>query len=439
MTTPPSLHHIADRVMNRPLLLHPDKAAIVLDVLQGRLPGAAAITERPDVPSGPEASRFFGSHGRDGGMGLTRAAGGTAVVSIVGSLVNRGAWIGANSGMVSYEGIRAQLDDAARDPEVRSIVLDIDSPGGEALGMAGLAQRVRQINAEKPVVAVVNDMAASAAYGIASGASRIAVSPTSITGSIGVVLMHMDRSDELKERGVAVTLIHAGAHKVDGHPFGPLPDGVKSELQAEVMKHYEIFTSLVAEGRGSRLSAEAARGTEARTFLGVEAIDAGLADVVASFDEIVAELAASTGPDRGRTSRSLRMTTETQSPAAGTENNRPEASGEALAAARAEGAQAERERIGAILTHEAAEGRGKLATKIALETDMTPEQAGAVMEVAAQEGAPAPSAGTAAPSIEQRASAEEEIGKGDGQQRQKSSALRDSVSKINDRGARRAR
>ncbi len=263
----PTLVNIASRILNRPLLLHPSKAEVLLHVLQGRLPIDGATLP----PLSSDANRFIGRRTRpDGSTRFNRAVKGVAIITIEGSLVNRGAWIGANSGLVSYEGIAAQLRDAAGDDTIHTVLLDIDSPGGEATGMYATAKLVAEVAADKRVVAFVNAMAASAAYGIASQAAEIVVSPTSIVGSIGVVLTHLDRSGALEQEGVKATLIYAGAHKVDGHPFGPLSDTVKADLQAEVETIYDTFVNLVAEGRGSRLSAEQARATEARAFLGAE-------------------------------------------------------------------------------------------------------------------------------------------------------------------------
>lgn len=99
---PPSLPYIASRVLNRPLLLHPDKAQIVLEVIQGRI-GLDQIVTTPSASASPEANGFIGSYRRKGGKrALTRVKDGTAILPIVGSLVNRGAWIGASSGLVSY-------------------------------------------------------------------------------------------------------------------------------------------------------------------------------------------------------------------------------------------------------------------------------------------------------------------------------------------------
>lgn len=394
----PILMQIADRVLGRPLLLHPTKAEVILHVLQGRLP----LDGQALAPLGPEANRFTGEpRGFIGRQPTYSFVNGAGVVSITGSLVNRGAWIGANSGMTSYEGIGAQLDRAAADPQVRTIVLDLDSPGGEATGMFSLAAKVREIAAVKPVVAVVNDMAASAAYGIASQATEIVVSPTSIVGSIGVVLTHLDRSGELANRGIKPTLIYAGRHKVDGHPFGPLSDAVMADLQAEVAKFYDQFVGLVAQGRGDRLTEQDARATEARTFIGQEAVDRGLADRVASFDAVLASLQSEkpSGYSDKRKRGSQSMADQNSTPTAGITQ---EAHNAAVSAARAEGekagATAATTRIGAILRSDAAKGKQKLAMTLAFDTALSAEEAEKALAAAAPEEAPkaeAPAGGAA--------------------------------------------
>lgn len=410
-----SLAQIAGRVLNRPLLLHPDKADLILHVLQGR------IGIEPLSAIDPQANRFVGSYRRENGsVSSMRVEHGVAILPIVGSLVNRGAWIGASSGLVSYEGIAAQLREAAADPEVRAILLDIDSPGGEATGMFATARLVAAVNKTKPVVAFVNDVAASAAYGIASAARDIIVSPTSMVGSIGVVLTHLDRSGELEDRGVKPTLIHAGAHKVDGHPFGPLSDAVRADLQAEVMKIYDQFVGLVAEWRGGRLSAEAIRATEARTYLGADAIAQGLADRMASLDEVIA--AFSQPPSGARPQRKggpMTKTIESAAPQAGPSNPagpshasgvRPAELQSAVEAARTEahaagvcaGKAEATARIKSILTAPETDGRAAQALVLALETEMTAADAAKVL-------AASPKA-NAATSIADRASQEAELG-----------------------------
>lgn len=402
----PSLAQIAGRVLNRPLLLHPDKADLILHVLQGR------IGIEPLQAITPDTNRFVGTYRRDnGGVGSMRVENGVAILPIVGSLVNRGAWIGASSGLVSYEGIAAQLREAEADLDVRAILMDIDSPGGEATGMFATAKLVSAVNKTKPVVAFVNDVAASAAYGIASAASEIIVSPTSMVGSIGVVLTHLDRAGELEDRGVKPTLIHAGAHKVDGHPFGPLSDAVRADLQAEVMKIYDQFVGLVAEGRAGRISADAIRATEARTYLGADAISQGLADRMASLEEVIGALSQPpSGASPQRKGGAMTKTPQSEAPASDASANSPADLQAAVEAARTEahaagvtaGKAEATARIKAILTAPETDGREAQALVLALETEMTAADAAKVL-------AASPKANMSA-SIADRAAQETELG-----------------------------
>lgn len=294
---------LTQRVFNRPLLIHPGMADALYGVLDGRINVGSFAADI--LPPAPEASQFKGTRTReDGSRRTVRAAGKTALVTIDGSLVNRGAWMGKDfcTGLVSYEGINAQLDEVAAEAAIDSVILDINSYGGEANGMAATARKVRELRKTKYVVAVINDVAASAGYGLASGADEIVVSETSVVGSIGVVMLHLDRSAEMAAKGVRPTFIHAGAHKVDGHPFGPLPESVRSDMQRDVTAFYDQFLGVVEAGRGkSRLNVKKARETEARTFIGQAAVDAGLADRVASLDDVLAEL--SRPRSRGRSSK----------------------------------------------------------------------------------------------------------------------------------------
>ncbi|MDN2578931.1 S49 family peptidase [Aquibium sp. ELW1220] len=396
----PTLAHLASRVLNRPLLLHPDKAAIVLHVLQGRI-GVEQV-----APISPDANRFMGSRiGEDGRKRTYSIVGGVATIPIVGSLVNRGAWIGASSGLVSYEGLSKQLSDAAADPEVSAILLDIDSPGGEASGMFTLAAQIAQVTQTMPVTALVNDMAASAAYGLASAASEIVVSPTSIVGSVGVVLTHLDRSGEMERKGVRATLIHAGRHKVDGHPFGPLSEAVHADLQAEVTKVHDQFVSLVAANRPGMTDHDV-RATEARTYLGQDAIDVGLADRIATLDAVLAELSK---PARGATStrRGFAMSKPTETAPMAIAGISQADHDAAVEVARAEGMRAGQTeataRIRSILGCEDAKGREAQAMVLALDTAMNAEDAAKVL-------AASPKAPSGVASIAERAAGQAEMG-----------------------------
>ena len=133
-------------------------------------------------------------------------------------------------------------------------------------------------------------MACSAGYAIAAAANRIVAAPSAVLGSIGVIALHVDYSRNLDAKGITPTLIHAGAHKADANPYEPLSDGARLEIQREVDHYMGLFVSGVAKHR-PKLSERAIRDMEARTYIGSEAVRAGLADAVGTIEDVVSEMA----------------------------------------------------------------------------------------------------------------------------------------------------
>lgn len=282
---------IAQRAFNTPLLVEPSKAMAFLAGLGPRITGRQLRLTGLDVA--PEdltratlparagiLTKGLADQVQRNGQSPYALVDGVAVIEISGVLVHRGAWIGQSSGQTSYEGIAAQLAAAAADPLVRGIALEIDSFGGEVAGVFDLADAIRAARAAVPVWAFVAEHALSAGYALASQADRIILPRTGAVGSIGVVVMHADLSGQLSDAGVTVTLIHSGAHKIDGNPYEPLPDPVRARIQCEIDGLRNLFAETVGAGRGRRLTAEAALATEAECYRGAEAVATGLADEV---------------------------------------------------------------------------------------------------------------------------------------------------------------
>ena len=322
------MHHaqIAQRAFNTPLMVDPAKALAFLSGLGPRITGQEITFQGLEVEAAdqtaaslPARASLFGNdlaqrHQRNGTQPYALVDG-IAVIEIAGTLVHRGAWIGQSSGLTSYEGIAAQLQAALADPGVRGIALDIDSFGGEVAGAFDLADRIRAARAQKPVHAFVAEHALSAGYVLASQADRIILPRTGAVGSIGVVALHTDMSGALDQKGIAVTLIHAGAHKVDANPYQPLPEAVHDQMQRELEVVRFLFAETVAAGRGDRLTHAAALATEAAVFRGADAIAAGLADDLA--DPVAAFHAFAAAP-RGSSSSNRKgpqmTTTPTETP-----------------------------------------------------------------------------------------------------------------------------
>jgi signal peptide peptidase SppA len=340
------MHHaqIAQRAFNTPLMVDPAKALAFLSGLGPRITGQEITFHGLELDAAdrsaaaqPARTSLFGNdlaqrHQRNGTQPFA-VIDGIAVIEIAGTLVHRGAWIGQSSGLTSYEGIAAQLQAALADPGIRGIALDIDSFGGEVAGAFDLADRIRAARAQKPVHAFVAEHALSAGYVLASQADRIILPRTGAVGSIGVVALHTDMSGALDQKGIAVTLIHAGAHKIDANPYQPLPEAVHDQMQRQLEVVRFLFAETVAAGRGDRLTQAAALATEAAVFRGVDAIAAGLADDLA--DPVTAFHAFAAAP-RGTTSPSRKGSQMTTAPETPPETTTPVAAAPAPAATAAD-------------------------------------------------------------------------------------------------------
>ena len=273
------LPHLAARLFGVPLAIHRPKLDVILSVLGARI-GLADLA----APVGyTPAARALGP-----------PSGKVAVIPIHGTLVRRTSGIEAESGLASYTGIAAQLDAALASPEIAAILLDIDSPGGESGGVFDLADRIRAASEVKPVWAVANDMAFSAAYALASAATRVFVARTGGVGSIGVIAMHVDQSVKDAQDGVRYTAVFAGERKNDLNPHEPISNEAHAVLKAEVDRIYDLFVETVARHRG--LDADAVRATEAGLFFGSDAVATGLADAVGSLDDALTQLTQSLSP-----------------------------------------------------------------------------------------------------------------------------------------------
>lgn len=357
------------RIFNTPLMISGAKLDAII----------AGIGQRFGIDA-PQPDMFLTATGEFRRPGY-QVIGNVAVIDVFGVLAHRGGLQADSSYILGYDKLAKQIDAAINDAEVKAVLLQLDSPGGEVAGAFELAAQIREASQIKPIKAAVSSLSASAGYLLASAAQEIAISDTGMAGSIGVVMRHVDVSKMAADQGISVTHIYAGAQKIDGHQFASLSDEVKAKFQAEIDGLYTLFVDTVSAYRG--LDVAAIRAQEAGIYRGQDAIQAGLADRIATPDQLLSEMQQTfSKPNGGRY-----MTTQKpefadaaaleQSRAAGFEAGRQEGMNA--------GAAAERARISAILNHEDAKGRAAQATAFALETDMTAEQAAKVLAVSPKE------------------------------------------------------
>ena len=287
---PRQYRHVAAAVFGQPWAILPEKLSAIGELVAMRIDGlrmdpghvAAVVAARREAESA-HAATAAGSQ-RKPGQGLT------AVLPLTGTLMWRAGAMEQTSGAVSLQEWGRAFDAAMNDERVQGIVLDVDSPGGSVDGVPETAAKVFAARGRKPVTAVVNTMAASAAYWIASAASELLITPSGMAGSVGVYMLHEDDSAAAERDGVRFTFIEAptGGFKTEGNPYGPLSEEALTHYQGIVDDVYERFVGDVARFRKASAEKVKAEYGKGRVFVARDAVRLGMVDGVATLDDVLA-------------------------------------------------------------------------------------------------------------------------------------------------------
>jgi len=257
----------------------------VLDVLNNPVSYIARVAEAGELVARSPESRKAGKD--------------VAVVPLMGVLTPKASLMSVlfGGGMGGLEGFRKEFSAAVNDPNVGTVIIETDSPGGVVSMIPETAKEIRDAKGSgKRIVAHVNQLAASAAYWLVSQADEIVVTPSGQTGSIGVYRLHEDISQMAEEMGVKLTFVKAGKHKTDGNPYEPLSDQARESWQEQVNSIYGDFVQAVAKGRGTRRDSVEKGYGEGRVLSAKASVEAGLADRIATLDETIGQaLAGKTG------------------------------------------------------------------------------------------------------------------------------------------------
>ena len=297
-----SLLRISQAIFNSPLMIVPEKLEAILWAIGPRL-DTDQSSLRSFLASRPPRSPSFGywdasvhwdddeddydSTPKQAKKPYEQTDAGVAIISVKGVLMKEGGWMSALSGCSSYASIKKATIAAMDDPTVRAVLFNVDSPGGTTHGCFELSDLIHSFRGKKPTLAIANDLAASAAYALASSADRVVLTRTAGVGSIGVFCLHCDQSSADGQAGVKYTYIFAGEHKVDGNPHEPLSKSAYASVKAEVDREYGIFVATVARNRG--VDPKSVIGTKAEVLFDPLAIPL-LADSVGTYDSALADL-----------------------------------------------------------------------------------------------------------------------------------------------------
>lgn len=410
---------LATRLYNTPLMIEPNKASVIESVFRQHQVGESAQSamldysralameqEHENEQRGPQRIQSASLVGllRRQDKPYDMTASGIAVIPVVGTLVQRTGSMQPSSGMVPYAFIGKKLNAAIEDPEVKGVMFEFDTYGGEVSGCFELAEQIIKARSIKPVWAHANEVAYSAGYALACSASRFLVANTGGTCNIGTLALHVDESKYDARMGFAYTYIYFGARKKDGNPHEPLSEPALNSLQGELDRLGMIFAQHVAAARG--IDVKSVLATEAAGLNPEQALAGKFCDGICTFAEAIEAIEAAAGvkafsPQRLAAGLShAAPTTKKEStmepkdkPAASApaaDADQPKHTDAQLEAARTAahaagvtaGTTGERTRIAGILNHAEAKDRGALALSVATETEMSVEQAGKVLAAA---------------------------------------------------------
>ena len=182
------------------------------------------------------------------------------------------------------------ISDLVNNDKVGAIVLDVDSPGGTAQGLQGVSDKIYSLRGTKPIIAVVNDLMASAAYFIGSAADEIVSDPDGLVGSIGTIAIHQDLSEYFEKAGVKTTIFSSSKFKGEGNMFEPLTEAAKENIQEMVDAFGKTFVGAVARNRGTTVGDVNKNFGKGRVLKALEAKSVGMIDRVATLEKVVVSL-----------------------------------------------------------------------------------------------------------------------------------------------------
>lgn len=284
MRTAAHYDHLIAFALEHPWALTASMRSIVVGILAARLAG-----EEPDVAVLAAAREARATRVVPGSVDGAL----TAVIPIQGVLAPRMNLFSDMSGGTTFDALTKQLQAAVADPQVKTIVFDVDSPGGNVAGASEFAREVLRARTIKRIVAQSNHLLASAAYWPMAGATEIVASPSSLVGAIGVYTLHDDISAALEQKGIKREVLSAGKYKAEGADGGPLSDEARAHIQGLVDGTYGRFVGDVAKGRGVKPSEIRNGFGQGRTLSAEAALEAGLIDRIATLDETLARVTPS--------------------------------------------------------------------------------------------------------------------------------------------------
>ncbi len=236
-----------------------------------------------------------------GRRGAGAAPGTVGVISVRGVIQQRRDAAMEKVGGTSTEEVSLAIKYLLAEPRCEGILLSIDSGGGGVSGVEELADEIVAARKQKPVWAIADSLAASAAYWIGAAAERLYCTVGGMVGSVGVFAVHVSEAAALEQAGVKVSVVSAGQYKAEFLPYNDLSDNAREYLQETIDSVYRRFINSVARNRGVSASVVERDFGQGRVVGAEKALQAGMIDGISTGDELLTAMSTAAGPPRGST------------------------------------------------------------------------------------------------------------------------------------------
>lgn len=275
--------HVLAAITSRPWAIHPATMNVILEIMEMR---AGGLRLSPDeITERLAAAKEVNGPRRGGGRQAN-----VAVIPIYGVITPRATGMNA-SGASSVESIREDFRMAMDDPKVDALVFDVDSPGGVVDGLPELFDEIMSARGTKPMTAVANTQMASGALWLASAADRVVASPSARVGSIGVIGIHEERTEQYAKEGIRHTVIRTAPYKGEGSRVEPLTEEAKDAMLAEAMEYDAMFVEGLANARSTHPDRVRAEFGQGRMMSPQRATDVGLIDGIETLEGAITSTA----------------------------------------------------------------------------------------------------------------------------------------------------
>jgi capsid assembly protease len=270
------------KIYSTPWLITADGLTLIMDIVHDRMHSPTRLSDE-------EIARRIrmdngNNDGRDGGPIIKDGVG---ILPLCGPIFGKANMMTELSGATSMEAWIKDFRGLLKNSSVKSILLDVDSPGGTDEMIDEVATEIRASRDVKPINAIANNMMASAAYYLASQASKLYSTPSGMVGSIGVYSVHEDRSAADAQHGYKYTFISAGKYKTEGNPHKPLSEEGAEYRQEVVDEVYDEFVTAVSDGRGVSKDTVIQDFGQGRVFKAKRALDAGMVDGIMHYESVL--------------------------------------------------------------------------------------------------------------------------------------------------------